>query len=172
MLMAAWYNIDSDFKYCARYLSFEILDFLYQDNNNECKKGVKSINCGLCPEKDHRRAVMHHKAAWPVELDVMYELQKSETMDVSSWAPNHIKNLRMGTMCDICVVEFHHFDYLYSCETRKYNQHAICLSCMNRNILGHKRLVDVLNQLYDIHNLSQDCVKEIVYFVVGWIHSV
>merc|ERR1712130_146110 len=111
--------------------------FLYNYNNRRAN-GIKAVHCGLCPEQNHHRALMRYHDAWSAEIKMTNVVYKCPTIDTSEWNIYRLVYLSLATMCDICQVTFHHFDYLFLCETSEYNQHSICLPCMNRHVLENK----------------------------------
>ena len=152
--------------YCLRFLSFEIVQFLFDDDQRS--KAMRSLSCGLCPEQNHHRVVMSCKSFRSTQLETVMSLQRQGIDD--NFDPV-VLDCEVRAMCDICMVTFHPFDYLYSCSTTNvHDEHDVCLSCMNRYVLENKRLTNTLNGLHGVHGLSQDCILEIVYFVIGWIH--
>eukprot|EP01084_Bolivina_argentea_P311887 539909_1 len=170
-------DINEDIKCCSRFISINVIKFLdvnYNGINDKCKHGINtydiidnniSVGCGLCPIKNYHKTIMKLGNSWHNELLGYIEVINNGKL--SNWCLNMERGL--GTMCDICLVGFHHMSYYYLCQSQIELQHAMCLPCMNRNVLQYKRLQSTLNDLYFIHKLDQFCILQIVYCLVGFI---
>eukprot|EP01083_Nonionella_stella_P007016 20308_1 len=143
---------DCDATFIGRFVAKHVMDFLYVPYFKEPKTGC------LVREEDgwiSMYSYIHHC------LNRHQKGIANNTVDVK------MANLQeLWSYCDICSVEISRYDWITSCNVEIYNSHVMCLFCVNNKIEQKEQLYHLLKQLLK-HKLYDDCIEQLVEFVVG-----
>ena len=119
------------------------------------------LKCPRCPNNSLNFFEMKMDLAWHSTLKSRIDaIEHGLNVNGSSGSIHSTK------LCDECLVGIHSFDYLYTCSNNPRNRHDICTSCAFKFILNHQKMAHLLKNIL-MDELNDDCIHEIVQFVIG-----
>jgi len=178
-------DLELDIMACAQFIAFSVTQFIacqplhYEYNTKVSKYPYINdamdvrIKCGLCqidgcaqmPLK--LRNVRRHEL-YTFGLDYIANLGASLPA-AQKYDFTQLLQRTPDTECDVCAVSFHPMSYYYACDAKLETQHYVCLPCMKKRVARYQQFVNILNELYHVHELDAYCVSQIVHCVVGFV---
>eukprot|EP01084_Bolivina_argentea_P186237 321056_1 len=149
--------ISMEATYISRIISVGICEYLLPID--------RDYKLRICCLKESNDGTMKLISVWH---DLLLAYMKGHESDIVDM--DYLDDIEEGCYsCEICQVQLHEYDWKYICNESITDQHHICITCIYNIIKQYKQLNKLLKNILMVV-MNDDCITEIVSFLIGIVH--